>query len=108
MFRHFITLVIHHLANFDALIQRELWFIQKVMIDNLCKRFNEIYSQIYLKMLGEREKPQKIEDLNNKKSILAEIKTIFSNFLKVFFQKNIKIADTSSNIQKLTASKNMI
>ena len=78
------------------------------MIDNLCKRLNEIYSQIYLKMLREREKPQKIEDFDNKKSILAEIKTIFSNFLKVFFQKNIKIADTSSNIQKLTASKNMI
>ena len=61
MFRHFVTLVIHHLVNFDALIHRELWVIQKVMTDNLCKRFNEINSQIYLKMLEEREKPQKIE-----------------------------------------------
>ena len=61
MFRHFVTLVIHHLANFDALIHRELWVIQKVMTDNLCKIFNEINSQIYLKMLEEREKPQKIE-----------------------------------------------
>lgn len=61
MFRHFVTLVIHHLANLDALIHRELWVIQKVMTDNLCKRFNEINSQIYLKMLEKREKPQKIE-----------------------------------------------
>lgn len=39
LFRGFLSLVIHHLANVDALIQRGFRAIQNGTVDNLCKSF---------------------------------------------------------------------
>ena len=42
MFRSFLSLVIHHLAIFDVLIQGGFWFIPKIRIGNLCKPFYDV------------------------------------------------------------------
>ena len=99
MFRNFLSIVIHHLVNFDTLIQRGFWVIPETKIGNLCKWFHEIIvisfsiPYINLKTLGKQEKNYKnfiISRIENQGSVLGQVTNIFQNFLRTFFWCNIK------------------
>ena len=95
--------VINLLANLDTLIQRGFWVVNKVTIDSLCKPYHDVINILFwtssqdLETLDKKEENyKKIDYLDDEKSILGEIKTIFQNLLKTFFGWNIKkIAGTS-------------
>lgn len=84
MFRSFLSLVTHSLANFDALIQKGFWVIQKKykLIIHAC------HSILIISLKSpnggqERRKLQKFESLYKEKSILARSGQIKA-FSKIF------------------------
>ena len=80
MFGSFLSCLIHHLVDFDALIWIGFWVIQRIAIDSLCKPFPEIYSHFHnyfifnlfkyfaRKTSTRLQKLQKFEYLNDKKN----------------------------------------
>ena len=88
--------LIYHLANFAAQIQSGFWVIPKITFANLCKAYHDVIiipaSAVLsnLKNPGQGEgKLQKTEYLENEKSFLDEIKSIFHNFWRAFFWQSI-------------------
>ena len=91
MFRKIPLLVIYYLGNFDDLIQSDFLVVPKITFANLCKAhsqhnyFSFVWPFEFGKCENEGKKLRKIEYLDNKKSFLDEIKSIFHNFWNAFF-----------------------
>ena len=85
MFRKIPFLQIYHLGNFDNYTQSGFSVIVKIAFANLCKPFYDIKvnpvssNPLNLENVERKEKMQKIEYLQNKKSFLDEIKNIFQS-----------------------------
>ena len=87
----------YHQTKFGLLTISGFWVIHKNKIANLCKPTDDVIIIPVLDFhfksdkVGEgRAETQNLEYLENEKSFLHEIKTIFHHFLRAFFLWNEK------------------
>ena len=99
-FKNIILFVIYYLSKFDDVMWSSYCVIPKITSANLCKSIDDIiinYSTCICPFesgnCGENEKKlQKYEYLENEKSFLDEIKSIFHSFLRaIIWWKNKKL-----------------
>ena len=73
----------HYLTKFDDVIKSGFWVIQKIASAKLCKPIHDINHSTFICLFEsgrcgkERKKLQKFEYLENVKSFLVEVKSIF-------------------------------
>ena len=89
-FTKIYLLVIYYLSKFDGVIQSSFWVIPNITLANLCKPIHDTinYSTSICpfesgKCGKEMEKFQKLEYLENEKSLLDKIKNICHSFWRV-------------------------
>ena len=86
MLRKVSLLVIYYLIKFDDVIQSGFWVIPWVTSGNLCKPIHDIIYSTFIspfesgKCEKEGKKLQKFDYLENKKSSLHEMRSIFHGF----------------------------
>ena len=93
MLRRFYSLVIHHLANFDAYLKEVLELFKKITIGNLCMQatwWRHNYFEFNFVLKSYRVGQESGNCKNFKKSIFGEIKRFFIDFPGLSLVKYIK------------------